>query len=139
MSSENREVHQLQLPILHMKKIEQTEILQEQMGSDQLQGRIYQGTEFIRAPNIAFGRQTKGVIDVSDFLYLNIFAGFCCCSPFGLMGTIFSVLCKNAKSKGNRADAECYSILAKILFAFSVIGGIVASILTFMILYDIIQ
>ena len=54
-----------------------------------------------------------------------MFASVCCCQIFGLLGLIFSKLCKSAKAKGERKEAKCYSVTAGVMFACSVISAII--------------
>ena len=82
----------------------------------------------IQTQSNASSEEESDIDDIQDFLECNLFASLCCCQIFGLLGVVFSKLCRSAKSKGNREDAKCYSVIAKVMCALSVIGGIILAI-----------
>ena len=67
-------------------------------------------------------------IDIDDFMFPNVLASLCCCWPIGLIGIVFSMLCRSAKSEGNREQAKCFSVTAGVLYVLSIIGGIITII-----------
>ena len=95
-------------------------------------GEWHYATEMRPTQNIASSEQSitinDDVTDIDDCLGCNICAFFCCCWLLGCVGIIFSAACDSAKSAGNRAYAECYSLLAKAMCVSSAIFGIVFAV-----------
>ena len=136
MADENKEINQLQSrsPAYEDSSLKgQTsgliELVQERMVYVSARAGRHYAIEMIRTRSVRTGQRIRrisnGIIyEVPDFLELNILASAACCCPFGWMGLIFSKMCRSAKSEGNLNQAKCFSIIAAILFALSVISGI---------------
>ncbi|MCF0233721.1 MAG: CD225/dispanin family protein [Thermoguttaceae bacterium] len=62
---------------------------------------------------------------IPDYLVWNILATIFCCNPFGIVGIIYSILCRAAKQNANIDAASNASNVAKIWFIVALIYGIV--------------
>ena len=132
MVTENRELIKLYLPpppyedsSMKGQTTELIEVVQEGMIRVPAQRERRYITEAIQTQNAVFRRIATGnIIDVPDFLVYNIIACICFNLPIGLLGIRFSMLCRSTKLEGKRKQAKCYSVVAGVMFALSVIGVI---------------
>ena len=101
------------------------EVVQERIASVPAQRDRQYIREATQIEYMMFRRIATGnIIDVQDFLVCNIIAALCFNWPIGLLGIRFSMLCRLAKLEGKRKQAKCYSVVAGVMFALSVIGVI---------------
>ena len=95
----------------------------------QTQGGRNYATDVIQTQsNAPSEEESIDINDIQDFMCPNIFACLCCCWPIGLIGIVFSMLCRSAKSEGNREQAKCFSVTAGVLCALSIIGAVITII-----------